>query len=65
MGLEIFRSSSFKTDFKKLNDDEKEKLKTVLFSLINGEILEQRYKNHQLTLQRASVSSYWFSCSII
>ncbi|MFA5455298.1 MAG: type II toxin-antitoxin system YafQ family toxin [Sulfurimonas sp.] len=48
MGLEIFRSSSFKTDFKKLNDDEKEKLKTVLFSLINGEILEQRYKNHQL-----------------
>lgn len=48
MSFEIFRSSSFKTDFKKLNDDEKEKLKTVLFSLINGEILEQRYKNHQL-----------------
>lgn len=46
--LSIFRASSFKVDFKKLNNDDKEKLKHVLTILINNENLEERHKNHQL-----------------
>lgn len=46
--LEIFRTSSFKSDFKKLNNDDKEKLKVILITLINGLELEQKYKNHSL-----------------
>lgn len=37
--LEIFRTSGFKSDFKKLNDDDKEKFKAILTTLVNG--LEQ------------------------
>ena len=44
----IFRASSFKVDFKKLNNDDKEKLKHVLMILINNESLEERHKNHPL-----------------
>ena len=46
--LSIFRASSFKVDFKKLNNDDKEKLKIVLAILVNNENLEERYKNHPL-----------------
>lgn len=44
----IFRTSSFKVDFKKLNNDDKEKLKHILTILINNGDLEERHKNHQL-----------------
>ena len=46
--LSIFRASSFKVDFKKLNNDDKEKLKIVLTILVNNESLEERYRNHPL-----------------
>ena len=46
--LDIFRTSSFKSDFKKLNSDDKEKLKAILIILINNQELEQKYKNHSL-----------------
>ncbi len=46
--LEIFRTRSFKSDFKKLNDDDKEKLKVALIKLVNGLELDQKYKNHSL-----------------
>ena len=44
----IFRTSSFKKDYKKLNAKEKELLKTVIAKLANGEELEERYKDHNL-----------------
>ena len=44
----IFRTSSFKKDYKKLNSKEKELLKTVIAKLANGEELEERYKDHNL-----------------
>ena len=46
--LEIFRTSGFKSDFKKLNDDDKNKLKTVLQAIVNHEPLDAKYKNHLL-----------------
>jgi len=46
--LSIFRASSFKVDFKKLNNDDKEKLKHILVTLVNNEALEERHKNHPL-----------------
>jgi mRNA interferase YafQ len=46
--LEIFRTSGFKSDFKKLNADDKDRLKMVLQALINGEPLDAKYKNHAL-----------------
>ena len=42
----IFRTSSFKKDYKKLNAKEKELLKTVIIKLINAEELEEKYKDH-------------------
>lgn len=48
MPLDIFRSSSFKSDFKKLDNEGKERLKLVLSVLINEEPLDQKFKNHQL-----------------
>jgi len=44
----IFRTSSFKKDYKKLNAKEKELLKTVIIKLSNGEELEEKYKDHSL-----------------
>jgi len=44
----IFRTSSFKKDYKKLNTKEKELLKTVITKLVNGEELEEKYKDHNL-----------------
>lgn len=46
--LAIFRTSGFKSDFKKLPLDDKGKLKVVLARLIQSEVLEQKYKNHLL-----------------
>jgi mRNA interferase YafQ len=46
--LEIFRTSGFKSDFKKLNADDKDKLKIVLKTLTNSESLDAKYKNHLL-----------------
>ncbi len=44
----IFRTSSFKKDYKKLNAKEKELLKTIITKLVNGEELEDKYKDHIL-----------------
>jgi len=45
---ELFRTSSFKKDYKKLNSNEKNLLKIVIIKLSNGEELEERYKDHNL-----------------
>lgn len=44
----IFRTSSFKSDYKKLDDIEKELLKMILQSLICDNTLDKKYKNHPL-----------------
>lgn len=46
--LDVFRTSGFKSDFKKLSDSDKDKLKTVLLQLINNMVLDAKYKNHLL-----------------
>ncbi len=46
--LEIFRTSGFKPDFKKLNADDKDRLKLVLQALVNNKSLDAKYKNHTL-----------------
>lgn len=46
--LDIFRTSGFKSDFKKLSIDDKEKLKAVLVCLMAFEVLEEKYRNHPL-----------------
>ena len=45
---EIFRTSSFKKDYKKLSTADKEILKEVVILLVNGETLDQKYKDHNL-----------------
>ena len=44
----IFRTTSFKKDYKKLNNQEKELLKTVIIKLANGEALKEKYRDHSL-----------------
>jgi len=44
----IFGATTFKKDYKKLNSQEKEALKTVITSLANGETLDEVYKDHKL-----------------
>jgi len=46
--LDIFRTSGFKSDFKKLSVDDKERLKALLVHLIAFEVLEEKYRNHLL-----------------
>jgi mRNA interferase YafQ len=46
--FEIFRTSSFKKDYKKLNNDEKKILKEIIIKLANGESLDLKYKDHIL-----------------
>lgn len=46
--LDIFRTSGFKSDFKKLYIDDIERLKAVLVRLIAFEVLEEKYRNHPL-----------------
>jgi len=45
---EIFRTSSFKKDYKKLNKSEKSLLKEIIIKLANKEVLEEKYKDHKL-----------------
>lgn len=45
---EIFRTSSFKKDYKKLTTADKEILKDVVTLLANGETLDTKYKDHNL-----------------
>jgi len=45
---EIFRTNSFKKDYKKLTAKEKDALKTVITKLAKKEELDQKYKDHKL-----------------
>jgi len=44
----IFRTSSFKKDYKKLTKSEKSLLKEIIIKLANKEVLEEKYKDHKL-----------------
>lgn len=44
----IFRTSRFKKDYKKLSQNQKDILKEVVKKLANGEQLEEKYKDHKL-----------------
>ena len=44
----IFRTTSFKKDFKKLNKNNKEALKLVLIELQKGNKLDTKFKDHKL-----------------
>ena len=45
---EIFRTKSFKRDYKKLSKSDKSRLKEVIIKLSNGEKLEEKHKDHKL-----------------
>jgi len=45
---EIFRTKSFKKDYKKLTKNEKDLVKNIIIKLANGETLEEKYKDHKL-----------------
>lgn len=45
----IAYSSSFKKDMKSLSEEEKSEAKAVIQKLAKGEILEEKYKDHQLS----------------
>ena len=49
MKYEILRSKKFKTNYKKLDSQAKDEVLNVLKRLANDEILELKYKDHQLT----------------
>jgi mRNA interferase YafQ len=44
----IFRTASFKKDYKKLTKQDKELVKEVIIKLSNGEKLDKNYKEHTL-----------------
>jgi len=44
----IFRTTTFKKDYKKLDNKDKELVKNVIIKLANGEKLEEKYKEHNL-----------------
>ena len=44
----IFRTTSFKKDFKKLNKNDKDALKLVLIELQQGNKLDSKFKDHKL-----------------
>ena len=46
--LNIFRTNSFKKDYKKLNSKDKEILKKVIIKLANNEELALKYNDHKL-----------------
>ncbi|MFX4237216.1 type II toxin-antitoxin system YafQ family toxin [Aliarcobacter butzleri] len=48
MIYQIFRTTSFKKDYKKLSQKNKNILKEVIIKLANNEILEEKYKDHKL-----------------
>ncbi len=45
---EIFRTTSFKKDYKKLSKKEKDLLKPVVTALADGEKLDEELKDHKL-----------------
>ena len=45
----IFRTSSFRKDYKKLNNSERNLTKGVITKLANGEALEEKYQDHKLS----------------
>jgi len=45
---EIFRTTSFKKDYKKLSNIDKKLLKEVITLLANGETLAEEYNDHKL-----------------
>jgi len=45
---EIFRTTSFKKDYKKLSEKEKHLLKQVVTQLAKGETLDASFKDHKL-----------------
>ncbi len=45
----VFRTSTFKKDYKKLSTNDKEKVKQIIEKLVNQEILDKIYKDHKLT----------------
>ncbi len=45
---QIFRTTSFKKDYKKLSQKNKNILKEVIIKLVNNEVLEEKYKDHKL-----------------
>ncbi len=45
---EIFRTTSFKKDYKKLSTSNKNILKEIVTILANGETLDEKYKDHPL-----------------
>lgn len=45
----VFRTTTFKKSFKKLQEKEKEQVFEIIEKLINGETLEKKYRNHLLT----------------
>ena len=48
MKYSIFRTSSFKKGFKKLNTKEQDAVLSVISRLADGEMLEQKYRDHAL-----------------
>jgi mRNA interferase YafQ len=44
----IFRTTSFKKDYKKLRETDKKLVKDMILKLPKGEKLEERYKDHNL-----------------
>jgi len=45
----IFRTSSFKKQYKKLSQVDKELVKKVISLLANNKTLDEKYKDHKLT----------------
>lgn len=45
----IFRTSSFKKQYKKLSSIDRELVKEVIFLLAQNEKLDEKYKDHKLT----------------
>lgn len=45
----LFRTSSFKKQYKKLSTADKGLLKEVVILLVNNEVLDEKYKDHKLT----------------
>lgn len=48
MKYEIFRTASFKKGFKKLSAKQQEEALLIIEKLANAEVLEPKYKDHQL-----------------
>ena len=45
----IFRTNSFKKQYKKLSSTDKELLKEIIVLLAQNQQLDEKYKNHKLT----------------